>query len=223
MCPHMCGNTSDEKLSLGNQSIRIREYPRVKPEGKHRMRFSLQKQTVNKLLSQRTAWKNLTMVLSVSLVFLSIAVFCRNEKTILVPAPFTKSFWVQGDEVSKEYLEEMGVYISKLLLDLSPGNVVHNHKALLRYASPEAYGSLKKQFLKEEENYTSLQLSTHFKPTSVTANPQTLNVEVKGILTSYVASKEIKTSSEVVFLKFTSQGSGLLLERATGMDQGEEE
>ena len=163
------------------------------------------------------------MMLSVSLVFLSVAVFCRHEKTILVPGHMTKSFWVQGDEVSKEYLEEMGVYISKLLLDLSPGNIVHNHKALLRYASPEAYGSLKKQCLKEEEDYTSLQLSTHFKPTSVSANPQTLSVEVKGILTSYVASKEIKSSPETIFLTFTHRGSGLLLERAAGTAQGEEE
>lgn len=162
------------------------------------------------------------MVLSVSLVFLSVSIFCKHEKTILVPAHFTKSFWIQGDEVSREYLEEMGVYIAKLLLDLSPGNVVHNHKALLRYASPEAYGSLKKQFLKEEEEHTSLQLSTHFKPTSVTANPQTLDVEVKGILTSYVASKEIKSSHSTIFLTFTHRGSGLLLERASETAQEEE-
>lgn len=186
------------------------------------MKFSFHKQTVNKLLSQRNAWKTIAMTLSVGIGLLSVAVVFKHEKTILVPAQISKSFWVQGDEVSKEYLEEMGVYMAKLLLDLSPGNVVHNHKALLRYASPEAYGSLKKQFLKEEEDYASLQLSTHFKPTSVAANPQTLEVEVKGILTSYVASQMIKTSSETVFLKFTSQGSGLLLERATGVVQGEE-
>ena len=181
------------------------------------MKFSFQKQTVSTLLSERNAWRGVTLVLSVSLVFLGISVIFKREKTILVPCPLTKSFWIQGDDVSKEYLEEMGVYMSKLLLDLSPGNVVHNHKALLRYASPEAYGRLKKQFLKEEEDYSSLQLSTHFKPTSVTANPQTLEVEIKGILTSYVASKEIKSSQETISLKFTSQGTGLLLERAGGV------
>ncbi|MDI9635796.1 TraE/TraK family type IV conjugative transfer system protein [Geitlerinema splendidum] len=66
------------------------------------------------------------------------------------------------------------------------------------------------------EEYTKLQLSTHFKPTEVKAYPSKLKVEIKGNLTSYVAGKEISSSLETVSLQFTLRGAGLLLEKVTG-------
>lgn len=179
------------------------------------MKLSFYKDTLAKLLSERNAWRRASVLLVLSTFILGCALLQKREKTILVPPTLHKSFWVHGDEVSREYLEEMGVYLAKLLLDLSPSTIHHTHAVLLRYATPEAYGALKAQFVREEENAGSLQLSTHFKPSSVLANPTTLTVEVKGILTSYVAGKEIKTSSETLILTFNHRGAGLLLESAT--------
>jgi conjugal transfer pilus assembly protein TraE len=169
-----------------------------------------------KIMSQRNAWIGISAGMVMSNIILSIALFLKNERTILVPPHITKTLWVEGGTISKEYLEEMGLYISKLLLDLSPTSFVYNHETLLRYAAPEAYGALKKQLLEDGEYYTKLQLSTHFKPTEVTANPSKLHVEVKGNLTSYVAGKEIRTSLEAISLQFSLRGAGLLLERVTG-------
>lgn len=124
--------------------------------------------------------------------------------------------WIQGDQVSKEYLAEMGAYISKLFLDLSPSTISYNHGILLSYATPEAYGSLKKQLLKEGEEYTKLQLSTHFKPSEILASPETLEVTIKGTMSSYVAGKHIRDSQETVAIQFTHRDAGLLLEQVTG-------
>ena len=187
------------------------------------MKLTFQKQNVQALLSQRNAWIGIAGLTALSTLILSVGVFYKEQKVILVPPHITKSFWVQGNEVSKTYLEEMGVYMSKLLLDLSPGNLDHNYGVLLRYATPEAHGALEKQFLGEAQDYRSLQMTTHFKPASVMANPQKLEVEVKGTLTTYVASKEIKTAQRTIFLKFTNRGSGLLLVQAsprTPADEG---
>ena len=149
-------------------------------------------------------------------MILTTALFLKNERTILVPPHITKTLWVEGGTVSKEYLEEMGLYISKLLLDLSPTGFSYNHETLLKYAAPEAYGALKKQLMEDGEHYTKLQLSTHFKPTEVKANPNKLHVEVKGTLSSYVAGKEIRSSLETLSLQFSLRGAGLLLEKVTG-------
>ncbi len=178
------------------------------------MRFLFQKQTVERIFAERNSWIGISVVLSVTTVILSVAVLGKSQKIILVPPHITKSFWIKGDEVSKEYLEEIGVYMAKLLLDLSPANLNHNHQVLLRYATPEAYGQLEKQFLEEKSQYESLQLTTHFKPSSVMAKPDTLEVEVKGTLTSYVAAKEVKSSQALLKLKFADRGTGLLLESA---------
>ncbi|MBP6951570.1 MAG: type IV conjugative transfer system protein TraE [Alphaproteobacteria bacterium] len=169
-----------------------------------------------KLISQRNAWIGISTLMAMSTVLLSTALFIKSERIILVPPHITKTLWVEGGTVSKEYLEEMGIYVSKLLLDLSPTSFAYNHETLLKYATPESYGALKKQLMDDGEQYTKLQLSTHFKPSEVSANPSKLHVDVKGTLTSYVAGKEMSSLPEMVSLRFGLRGAGLLLEKVTG-------
>lgn len=169
-----------------------------------------------KITSQCNAWKRISVLMGMSTLLLSTALFIKSERVILVPPHITKTLWVEGGAVSKEYLEEMGIYMAKLLLDLSPTSFAYNHETLLKYATPEAYGALKKQLMDDGEHYTQLQLSTHFKPSEVIANPQKLHVEVKGTLTSYVAGHEMSVLPETVSLQFSLRGAGLLLEKVTG-------
>ncbi|OJW46253.1 MAG: type IV conjugative transfer system protein TraE [Alphaproteobacteria bacterium 41-28] len=180
------------------------------------MKLDFLQHNITKLLSQRNGLLVVVGLMSLSHLILGTALLFKSERIILIPPHIKRSFWVEGKKVSKEYLEEMGVYLSKLFLDLSPSSFPYNHETLLKYATPEAYGALKKQLLRDGKHYTSLQLSTHFKPAQVTANPETLEVEVKGLLSSYVAGKHIRDSQETLSLKFTERGGGLLLERVTG-------
>lgn len=187
------------------------------------MNFDFFKENILELRVQRNLLGILAGMLLLNNLMLSGAVFYSRERMILVPPRITKQLWVQGNQVSKEYLAEMGAYLSKLFLDLSPSTVSYNHGILLTYATPEAYGSLKKQFLKEAEEYTKLQLSTHFKPVEILANPETFEVTIKGSMNSYVAGKHIKDSQETVVIQFTHRDAGLLLEHVTGglsSDQG---
>ena len=180
------------------------------------MKTDFLRHNILKTISQRNAWIGVSVLMAMSSILLSTALFFKNERTILVPPHITKTLWVEGGAISKEYLEEMGIYIAKLLLDLSPTSFPYNHETLLKYVTPEAYGAFKKQLMEDGEHYTKLQLSTHFKPTEVKANPSKFSAEVKGNLTSYVAGKEIHSSLETVFLQFTLRGAGLLLEKVTG-------
>lgn len=183
------------------------------------MKLSVYHDTHKKLRTQCNTWIALCVLLTLSILLLGLGLLQRREKIILVPPTLHKSFWVQGDQLSKEYLEEMALYLSKLLLDLTPSSLRQNHTILLRYTTPESYGTLKNQFFQEEQEYESLQLSTYFKPSSVHVNPESLTAEVKGTLSRYVAGKEIQTTSETLFLKFANRGSGLLLESARGGDR----
>ena len=180
------------------------------------MKVEVLHQNILRLLSQRKSLVALTGILCLSNVLLAMALTCKSERIILVPPHITRTFWIEGGEVSKEYLEEMGVYLSKLLLDISPTSFPYNHETLLKYVTPEAYGSIKTHLIKEGEQYKQLQLATHFKPAEVIADPQTLEVEVKGLLTSFVAGKLVKDSQETLTLKFTQRGAGLLLESISG-------
>jgi len=169
-----------------------------------------------KAISQRNGWIGMAVLMGMSTVLLSTALLFKKERTILVPPHITKTLWVEGNVVSKEYLEEMALYMAKLLLDVSPTSFPYNHETLLKYSTPEAYGVLKKQLMDDGEQYTKLQLSTNFKPSEVTAHPSKLQVDVKGTLTSYVAGKEMSSLPETISLQFSLRGAGLLLEKVTG-------
>lgn len=158
-------------------------------------------------------------ILSLSNVSLAISLFFRNTTTILVPFDLEKPCWVQRYKVSADYLEDIGRDVAMLLFDISPSSFSYKHKALLKHVAPEFYGELKKQLVKDGEHYVSLQLSTNFKPTQITAYPDTREVEVKGALTSYMAGKKVRESLETVLLRFTQRGGLLLLEKVQTSNQ----
>ena len=184
------------------------------------MNFSFFKENILNLRTQRNGLGILAGLLLVNNLILSGAVFYKRERTILVPPKVSKPFSIQGDAVSKEYLIEMGAYMAKLFLDLSPSSIPYNHALLLTYATPEAYGALKKQLLKEAEEYRNLQLSTHFKPREITPNPETLEVTIKGTMSSYVAGKHIRDSQETVIIRFIHRDTGLQVSGIRGQESG---
>lgn len=180
------------------------------------MKADILQQNITKLLSQRNAIAVVSGIQTLSMAVLIIALACKSERTILIPPEIKKEMWFQGGNVSVSYLESLGEYISKLLLDITPISFVHNHEQILKYATPEAYGALKKQLMNDGEQYTKLQLSTHFYPNQLTVNQKTLEVEVKGTLTSYIAGNKVQDSQEIIILKFINRGTGMLLQSVSG-------
>lgn len=173
-------------------------------------------QSISKVLSQRNAIAVVSGVQTLSMAVLVVALVCKSERIVLMPPEIKREMWFERGDVSASYLESLGEYISKLLLDITPSSFPHNHDQILNYATPEAYGVLKKQLMNDGEQYTKLQLSTHFYPTQLTVNQKTLEVEVKGTLTSYIAGNKVQDSQETITLKFTNRGAGMLLESVSG-------
>ena len=46
-----------------------------------------------------------------------------TERTVLVPPEIRRSFWVSGDAVSREYLEEMAYWYAGMALNITPASV----------------------------------------------------------------------------------------------------
>jgi len=180
------------------------------------MKVAFLHQNMSKLISQRNGFFILVGFLVLSNVMLVTLVLGKKEKVILIPPQLENPFWVKGEEVSAEYLEDMGHFMAMLLLDISPTSFPFKHKVLLRHTTPEAYGPLHAQLLKDGEHYISLQLSTHFKPSQVIANPKTWEADVTGSLTSFVGDKKVKETTETLTFKFTHRAGYFLLERVSG-------
>lgn len=65
-----------------------------------------------------------------------------NVRTVLVPPSIDKSFWVEAERVSPEYLEQMTHYLSMLILNVQPGTIEYQNRILRQYVSPALAGSL---------------------------------------------------------------------------------
>ena len=80
------------------------------------------------------------------LVNLVLAVFAvrlsGHERVVVVPPTIHKTFWVESDRVSSEYLEQMGYFLMQLTLNVTPQSVDHQAKVLLQYAAPAQFQGL---------------------------------------------------------------------------------
>ena len=63
-----------------------------------------------------------------------------RERVVLLPPAVHKSFWVEQDRVSPEYLEQMGYFLLQLILNVTPQSIDHQSRLLLQYAAPAAAG-----------------------------------------------------------------------------------
>lgn len=103
-------------------------------------------------LLAETVWRrNLWMVLALTLAAGNAALAYWvlrtdvREKTIVVPPVFDRPFWVHGEQVSVDYLEQMAVFFASLALTFNPDNIEHQAQLFLRYADPARYGALAAQ------------------------------------------------------------------------------
>lgn len=123
-----------------------------------------------------------------------LATSTTTHRETMVPPDIKRSFWVEDDKISNEYLEEMGLFLLQLALNNTPASVDYNVSVLLKYAAPASYGSLEvltadtKRRLKENNS------STIFSARAVTPYDKRRAVAFSGVMTTYISDK--KSSEE---------------------------
>ena len=66
-----------------------------------------------------------------------------RERVVVVPPSINKTFWVESERVSAEYLEQMAYFLLQLTLNVTPQSIDHQSRVLLQYAAPASYGELR--------------------------------------------------------------------------------
>lgn len=175
------------------------------------MNFNHLKNTVHSLIKQRSALLIITIGLLVSNIVLSIKLLSQTSRVIIIPPEIQKSFWVDHHTVSPEYLEQMSTFIAHQILDVTASSAQRQREIVLSYVAPELYNPLKKRLKAEEDFLRKDQVSTSFKTTNITVDPENLTVELIGEMNHYVASQRIKHEAETYILTFIYKGQRLQL------------
>jgi conjugal transfer pilus assembly protein TraE len=175
------------------------------------MNFKIYNKRLGHLYIQRNFLAGLSGLLLVIALSQSIFLFFKKERIIINPPELRQSYWIEGDRFSRSYLEEMALFFSHLLLDVSESNILPQGEILLRYIEPEAYGTFKKKLLADEKRLRKQQLSLHFTAKSVEC-VEPLVLDVQGVLSNYVASKKISQFQETYRIVFSQKKGRLFLE-----------
>lgn len=124
------------------------------------------------------------------------------ERTIIVPPTLQKSFWVNGDSVSKSYLEQMAYWYAGLALTVSPTTGNYQKDLFLRYAAPSANGQLSAEMTARLEYMAKNSTSTMFTVQALTTDEKLLKVALTGDLETFVGDKRISTKHTIYVVGF---------------------
>ncbi|HCU07346.1 MAG TPA: type IV conjugative transfer system protein TraE [Holosporales bacterium] len=174
------------------------------------MDFSLQQKRLTYLHVQRNILAGIVAVGLIVLLLQTWLLFFKQERVIISPPELNQSYWVEGHRFSASYLEEMAVFFSHLMLDVTESNVLAQGDIVLRYVLPEAYGTFKAKILDDRIKLQKMQLSLHFTPKTIEVVAG-LVVEVAGVLAHHVASSRVAQSNDIYRITFANKKGRLFL------------
>lgn len=149
------------------------------------------------------------------LVNLVLAVFAvrlaGHERVVVVPPTINKTFWVESDRVSSEYLEQMGYFLMQLTLNVTPQSVDHQAKVLLQYAAPASFGELRTALLGAAERLKRDGASTVFSPQDLSVDERALKVGVRGNLTTFISDRRVSEVSKGYAIELQYSGGRIFL------------
>jgi conjugal transfer pilus assembly protein TraE len=151
----------------------------------------------------------LLAALATTSVLLALHVFLHQERdrVTFLPPQIEKGFWIEADQVSRDYLDQMALFVLQLAYNVTPASVDFQNTALLKYAAPEAHGALEKAGRLSAERVKRDQISTLFSPRSVLHDKTNgLRVAIQGELTTFVTDKASPPRAMTVLVAFRYDG-----------------
>lgn len=187
------------------------------------MKEKLRDVRLQDLLRHRNYLTTTCAGLLLSNVILSFVCLNKDERITLIPPELKGPVWVERGQVSSQYLEEMTLFFASILLNKTPQSINYSHELLLKYADSRGIGTLKNQFLQEEERYKKSGLSTSFYPKKVTIYESKMQADIRGEMMGFVGQKCIFGQEETYRFTFSYSHGRLLIksfELITGKEDG---
>ncbi|HSX38487.1 MAG TPA: type IV conjugative transfer system protein TraE [Chlamydiales bacterium] len=125
------------------------------------MDSTILQKNINKISRQRNSFILFSIILSVSVLFLSLLLFTKRERIVVIPTNGA-SFWIEEGKVSSGYIEKMGLFLSDLLLNRSPADVEKRNSIILQHVHPSSYHDIRKLLLLEQASILKSDQSFYF-------------------------------------------------------------
>lgn len=159
---------------------------------------------INSLLMQRKQFLGFSVALLILSLTQAMIIFALKDKqmTILLPPKIDRPFMLSAEGVSKSYLEEMSLFLTGLLFNVSPATAKNQYAWFLRYVSSKQYDALSRELMQTQARYRKRQMSTVFYPKKMQVNKSRLQVSVCGELELIWVGVETKQKKACFRIQF---------------------
>ncbi|MDA0967623.1 MAG: type IV conjugative transfer system protein TraE [Proteobacteria bacterium] len=144
-------------------------------------------------LSQVIRQRNIAVLgFSVSVVIillLSLTIFFKDRLVVISPSVISQEYRISSNNVSRGYLEDMTRDVIATMFNLTPSNVNYMTDSLLKMVHPRAYGQVRGELLKIQEDVIERRVSTTFYPITMDIAEKVLKVRVEGDFHTFIGNK----------------------------------
>ncbi|GGG09623.1 MULTISPECIES: type IV conjugative transfer system protein TraE [Cysteiniphilum] len=123
----------------------------------------------------------------------------KHKMVTLIPPVLSHQMSISMVEPDDSYLAQMALFLLGMKLNVSPDNVLLNHKVLKSYTSPKTWGELNSLLEKESKDIQEGRISSVFYPSEQEISIERLQVKVKGMLEKRVGLRLV-SHQEVSFV-----------------------
>ena len=177
-----------------------------------------------KELEFRTGVKKLVFVLLGASIFSNallgiMAIANKNtHRETLTPPTIQKSFWVDGENVSPEYLEQMGKFLLDLAVNNTPLNCETNRSALLKYTGSGSYGAISAQTAANCKIIEKSRLSNFFSASNIAIKAGEKAIVFNGSMTRWLNDKRMPDRAGAYRIKLGYSGGRIYLSEIVEID-----
>jgi len=150
--------------------------------------------------------------LAVLSAFLAVGKLALVEEKIIMVPGISREMIIEGEKVSRSYLEESAVLYASCLLDLTADTISAKRDMVLKHASLRSkknIEALQQYFAIKEEEHKKFGLMTFFAPKKLQVDTKTLQVIIEGRLTSTFGKKGIEEENVKYLMSFDFVGGFL--------------
>lgn len=177
------------------------------------MDIQIYRGALSNAFATNTFLKLILILLLVSNAFLGTALLAsvNSGRTIVVPPEINRTFWVERDQVSQEYLEQMALFIAQLHLNVTPSSYDYQAEAFLHYVHPSVHGKMRARLVSEGKQLRNDGASSWFAPSLVRTDVEAKQVALTGDFHLTVAQKEVVREQKTYLLEFAMSGNRMFL------------
>lgn len=159
------------------------------------MEFSIFKNKGDGIIAQNNSQRFTIAVLAATVVAEGVIIgwLASNQRTVFMPpANITKEFWIEGNAVSKTYLDMAMGHVSENLLNITPENARKSMNTILPLVQANFYEEYKKQIERQASYLMRNNVSQTFYRQNIDYSKNGV-ADVQGILNSIVGDRVIST------------------------------